>query len=48
MMQVLAQAQKAVVSDDPPQVYGLEVRFSLEGDADVVWDIRTSPEKPAP
>ncbi|MBL6080101.1 hypothetical protein JMJ56_18945 [Belnapia sp. T18] len=48
MMKVLAQVQKAVVSDHPPRVCGLKVRFSREGDADVAWDIRASPEKPAP
>jgi hypothetical protein len=47
MMRVLAQAQKAVAGDAPPEVYGLRVLFSLEGDADVSWDIRASPDEPA-
>ena len=48
MMRLLDRAQKAVDEGAPAQVCGLKVRFSLEGDADVVWDIRTSSEKPAP
>ena len=47
MMRLLDKAQRTVEGSVPAQVCGLKVRFSLEGDADVVWDIRTSPEKPA-
>ena len=46
MMEILAQAQKAAASDAPVQVCGLKVRFSLEGDAEVSWDIRASQPEP--
>ncbi|MBL6459128.1 hypothetical protein JMJ55_27775 [Belnapia sp. T6] len=48
MMEILAQAQKAAARNAPVQICGLKVRFSLEGDADVSWDIRPSPPEPGP
>jgi hypothetical protein len=47
MMRVLVRKQKTVVGDAHSRVCGLKVLFSLNGDADVSWDIHASPEKPA-
>ena len=48
MMRLLDRAQKAVDGSIPAQVCGLKVVFSLEGDADVAWDVRTIPREPMP
>jgi hypothetical protein len=48
MMRLLDQAQKAADNGTPAQVHGLRVLFTREGDADVAWDVRTSPHEPEP
>jgi hypothetical protein len=48
MMRLLAQVLKAAHSGTPIQVHGLRVLFSLEGDADVAWEVCTIPHEPAP
>ena len=48
MMRLMDKAQKAADGSAPAQVCDLRVLFSLDGDADVVWDLHTTSNEPAP